>query len=210
MLKSIVWSCHFYRFRWCMCLREREGGGSQRERGCVRIHMPIELVCSKGGPQALPIWCWRFYYSFRDVMAKGGGRRWGWGEGMEGGTMAHEGKVSQYYVFFPRWQRQMKPCFCLQTSKILTPRSGAVRRCAVDKRSPGKNPWLRAHYLSHLDVCNGIDDRFVKPLHGISFLANYLAASCNSPNTARTQRRGPTEILFNSGNKKRTLSIIWW
>lgn len=33
-------------------------------------------------------------------MAKGGGRRWGGGEGMEGGTMAHEGKVSQYYVFF--------------------------------------------------------------------------------------------------------------
>lgn len=42
-------------------------------------------------------------------MAKGGGRRWGagglgWrgdGRGGEGGgTMAHEGKVSQYYVFF--------------------------------------------------------------------------------------------------------------
>lgn len=40
----------------------------------MRIHMPIELVCSKGGPQALPIRCCRFYYSFRDVMAKGGGR----------------------------------------------------------------------------------------------------------------------------------------
>lgn len=63
----------------------------------MRIHMPIELVCSKGGPQALPIRCCRFYYSFRDVMAKGGGRDGG--VEMEGGTMAHEGKVSQYYVF---------------------------------------------------------------------------------------------------------------
>lgn len=27
---------------------EGEGGESQRERGCVRIHMPIELVCSDG------------------------------------------------------------------------------------------------------------------------------------------------------------------
>lgn len=123
----------------CVWERERVGGGEGvGERECVRIHMSIELVCSKGGPQALPIWCWRFYYSFRDVMAKGGGRRWGvCGEGMEGGTMAHEGKVSQYYVF-SRWQRQMKPCFCLQTSNILTPRSGAVRRCAVEQRPPGK------------------------------------------------------------------------
>lgn len=35
-----------------MCSREREGEGeggeNQRERGCVRIHMPIELVCSDG------------------------------------------------------------------------------------------------------------------------------------------------------------------
>ena len=37
--------------------RKKEGGGgeSQRERECVRIQLPIELVCSKGGPQALPI-----------------------------------------------------------------------------------------------------------------------------------------------------------
>lgn len=30
---------------------------------------------------------------------EGDGEEGGCGEGMEGGTMAHEGKVSQYYVF---------------------------------------------------------------------------------------------------------------
>lgn len=55
----------------------------------MAVHMPAELL--RGDSQSPAHRCCRFYYSFRDVMAKGGGRRWG--------TMAHEGKVSQYYVF---------------------------------------------------------------------------------------------------------------
>lgn len=103
---NLVWSCHFYRLRWFrLCVWEGEGGESQRERGCVRIHMPIELVCSDGeggggDPQALPIWCWRFYYSCRDVMAKGGGRRWGVWIGDGGGYNGSRGKGKSILRFF--------------------------------------------------------------------------------------------------------------
>lgn len=113
-----------------------------------------------------------------------------------GGTMAHEGKVSQYYVFSPlladkgKWSH----VFCLQTSNILTPGYGAVRRCAAQERPV--QPSARSSYLSHLDVWNGIDDCFLQEknkhrelLLGISclFKENYLA--CNSEKKARTRRR---------------------
>lgn len=163
MLKSVLTlCCKMMYLLWV-------GWGRSKRVGCVPIHMPIDLVCSKEEPQALPMmlelllqlpWC-------HDK-----GRREGGGGGMwrrnGGGTMAHEGKVSQYYVFFPRWQRQMKPCFCLQTSKILTA-SRSQKRLCCGREAIRKTHWIYSHYLSHLDVCNGDDVYFIEPSHGMSF-----------------------------------------
>lgn len=68
------------------------GGGVVCVYVCVRARARpcvfIELVCSKVGSRSPAHLMLGFYYSFRDVMAKGGGRRLGVcarGSGMEGG-----------------------------------------------------------------------------------------------------------------------------
>lgn len=69
--------------------RKNGGGGSQRERECVRIHLPIELVCSKGDLKPCPSDAGGFttasVMSWQRAEGGDGGRGvWG-GEGMEGG-----------------------------------------------------------------------------------------------------------------------------